>query len=129
MNRNEAALNSNSHTVEHLEPSCGVFVDLCAGRLWRPLPDGNFEPLGDADKRLVVVLLERMVGSKAKARTEPELLAFEQVETLTSIKRKTLYEWKRTGKLRREHGLRMIGRLPRIDWSAFKSCIEKGGLS
>ncbi|MGH7778727.1 MAG: helix-turn-helix domain-containing protein [Candidatus Binataceae bacterium] len=67
------------------------------------------------------------IGSRTSEREC--LISFEEAAARLSMSRKTLYEWKRNGKLRREHGLRVVGSAVRIDWSAFKACIEKGGLS
>ena len=60
---------------------------------------------------------------------EPWLVTLEEAARRVGLARKTLYEWKRTGKLRREHGLRMLGpRAPRLEWAVFKDCIDKGEL-
>jgi hypothetical protein len=94
---------NRGHLSKEMTVHCGVFIDLCACRLWQPLPDGRMELLGDANQRVVAALLE--------------------------LKAKTLYEWKRTGKLRREHGLRAVGRNVRIEWPVFKAYVDSGELS
>jgi hypothetical protein len=119
--------NFKSTPTTRPEPVCGVFVDACEGRLWQPLPDGKFELLGKADLRIVAALFEPFLKF---SMPEPRgLISFAEAAQRAGIARKTLYEWKRTGKLRREHGLRMLGKSPRIEWPAFKACYENGGLS
>lgn len=105
--------------------SCGVVVDLCSCKLWEPLPDGQFRLLGDADRRAVVALVEPLLESRSAA----DLLTLEQAARRAGLARKTFYEWKRKGKLRREHGLLMVGRSPRLEWAIFKACIDRGELS
>jgi len=122
------AVRSKSDPSIRLEPPCGVYVDVCEGKLWQPLPDGKFALLGKADLRVVGALLAPLVKAPA-VLPAPDLIGFAEAAQRSGLKRKTLYEWKRTGKLRREHGLRMLGRSPRIEWSVFKACIDNGGLS
>lgn len=111
-------------------PPCGVFLDLCGFGLWRPKPGGCFELLGEADHALVKAEVESRLGlhttqSNSQSSQLDGLLTFAEAARRVGLARKTLYEWKRTGKLRREHGLRVLGRFPRLDWRIFKDCIEK----
>ncbi len=117
---------------EHFEPDCGVFIDLCTGRLWRPLRDSMFEPLGSADTRAVAAMLEPMLRTLRDARaalpSARQLLTFAEAANRIGLAPKTLYEWKRIGKLRHEDGLRRVNGALRIDWTVLSKCIEKGGL-
>jgi hypothetical protein len=111
-----------------VKPPCGVYLDACEGKLWQSLPDGKLALLGKADLRVVAALMAPLVKASSVAPT-PDLISFAEAAQRAGLARKTLYEWKRTGKLRREHGLRMLGRSPRIEWPVFKACIDNGGLS
>jgi len=97
--------------------SCPV-LDICNQRFLR-VPRGRLELIGKVDE---------LVGTSAVTDDDP-WLTFEEAAGRIGLARKTLYEWKRTGRLRREHGLRMVGRSPRIDWHVFKPYIEQGGIS
>jgi hypothetical protein len=90
--------------------------------------DGKLELLGHADQRLITALLSPLLKSLRPSST-PDLLSLAEVAARTGFARKTLYEWKRTGKLRREHGLRTVNGTPRIDWQLFKASLDKGELS
>ena len=122
---------------ESFEPLCSVYIDACTGRLWMPLAEGGFKLLGKADPRAVYALLEPILQPLLSAYPTPvgarsnasELLTFAAAAQRCGIARKTLYEWKRTGKLRREHGLVMLGRSPHLEWGTFKASIDKGELS
>jgi hypothetical protein len=59
--------------------------------------------LGKADLRLVAALFAPLLKSLASASAS-ELISFGEAVLRASLARKTLYEWKRTGKLRRAHG-------------------------
>ena len=120
------AVSSKLTPTIRVKPLCGVYVDVYEGKLWQPLPDGKFALLGKADLRVVGALLAPLVKAPALL---PDLISFAEAAQRAGLARKTLYEWKRTGKLRREHGLRMLGRSPRIEWPVFKACIDNGGLS
>ena len=122
------AVGYKSTPATQLEQPCGVFVDACEGKLWHPLPDGKFELLGKADLRVVADLFAPLLKSPTPLSV-PGLISFREAAQRAGLARKTLYEWKRTGKLRREHGLHMLGRSPRIEWPVFKACVENGGLS
>jgi hypothetical protein len=78
--------------------------------------------------RVVAALLAPLVTAKALA-SAADLISFAEAAQRAGLARKTLYEWKRTGKLRREHGLRAAGRSVRIEWGVFKASIDDGGLS
>ena len=122
--------NDSVHTVRRatrnaVAPSCGVYVDLCDFKLWRPLPDGRLEPLGQSDVRIVRKILADFADSQPVIQS---LIDFAEAARLIGVSRKTLYEKKRTGKLRREQGLRMVGRLPRLDKQVFFEAVRKGEL-
>jgi hypothetical protein len=119
---------NRGHLSKEMTVHCGVFIDLCACRLWQPLPDGRMELLGDANPRVVAALLEPL-RPRLEARAAPDLLTFADAASRVGLKAKTLYEWKRTGKLRREHGLRAVGRNVRIEWPVFKAYVDSGELS
>jgi hypothetical protein len=112
------------NTTEPIDPACGVYLDLCSCRLWEPTPDGKFKLLGNADPRAIFALLEPIIGTLPNAeeaprngnhdeRSESLLVTFAEAARRCGLARKTLYEWKRMGKLRRQHGLRMLGRSTR----------------
>jgi hypothetical protein len=111
------------------QPACGIYVDLCAGKLWSPRPNGGFELFGDAHPRAIAALIEPLLPRVASLPTASKLVTFAETARLACLSPKTLYEWKRTGKLRREHGLRVVGRNVRIEWSVFKAAIDGGELS
>jgi hypothetical protein len=128
------------HITEPPNPNCGVFVDLCTWRLWEPLSDGKFKFLGNAEPDAILALLRPIIGPLFNGAQAPrnrkrtlsnagELVTFAEAAQRCGFARKTLYEWKRTGKLRREHGLRMLGRSPRLHWVRFQGCVERGELS
>ena len=73
----------------------------------------------------MAILFAPLLRSPASASAS-ELISFGEAALRASLARKTLYEWKRTGKLRREHGLCMVARSPRIEWSVFKARIDNG---
>jgi hypothetical protein len=118
-----------------VEPPCGVYIDACSFGFWHFLPDGTFQTLGKADARIVRTLLQDLLQPAAKSNanssnSQSKLLTFRQAEPIVGLSRKTLYEWKRTGKLRREHGLRMVGpRSPRLEIEVFERAIANGELS
>jgi hypothetical protein len=122
---------------ESREQPCGVVLDLCGFGIWRVPRGSRLELLGEADSFLVKAEVEsrlnlRTASSQSASMADgvdslsSQLATFEEAARRVGLSRKTLYEWKRTGKLRREHGLRMLGRSPRLVWSIFKDCIEKG---
>ena len=49
----------------------------------------------------------------------------EETAKRCGLRPKTLYEWKRLGKLRAEHGLRLIGRKVMLEWLIFKACLDR----
>jgi hypothetical protein len=111
-----------------LELPCRVFVDLCEGKLWLPDSTARLTPLGDAHPHILAEIL-RSIATYPAASERTELLSFRDAAVRAGIAHKTLYEWKRKGKLRHEHGLRMLGRSPRIEWNLFKAALDSGGLS
>jgi hypothetical protein len=101
--------------------TCPLLIEACAGRLLRPLRDDfEYELMGN---------IEDFQEEATRDGLDEHLIDFREAARRTGLARKTLYEWKRTGKLRREHGLRMVGRSPRLEWAIFKACIDGGELS
>jgi hypothetical protein len=52
-------------TITHLEPPCGVYVDLCQGKLWQPMADGQLTLLGNTDSLLIASLLNPLLSRSA----------------------------------------------------------------
>ena len=86
-----------------------ILYDYCAGLVLTSAPGTSLKVLGPIRDYLPDILL-----------------SVHEVARRCSLAEKTIYNWIETGKLRHEHGLRMIGKKTRrIDWMVFKACIDQ----
>lgn len=92
--------------------SCEVLYDPCTKALIRPLRNTEFE---------LICHRNDLPGDD-----DWELISIAQAAALCGLKAKTLYEWKRLGRLRAEHGVRIVGSRVMIQRAIFRECLNRG---